>query len=43
MPAIFRYQHPSMDNWAKIIIGDSRAMPEIETAAIDLVVTSPPY
>ncbi|MGO8669713.1 MAG: DNA methyltransferase [Desulfobaccales bacterium] len=32
-----------MDNWAKIIIGDSRAMPEIETAAIDLVVTSPPY
>ena len=43
MPAIFRCQHPSMDNWAKIIIGDSRAMPEIETAAIDLVVTSPPY
>ncbi len=32
-----------MDNWAKIIIGDSRAMPEIETATIDLVVTSPPY
>lgn len=32
-----------MDNQAKIIIGDSRAMPEIETATIDLVVTSPPY
>src|SRR5208337_5291916 len=32
-----------MDNRAKIIIGDSRAMPEIETATIDLVVTSPPY
>ena len=32
-----------MDNRAKIIIGDSRAMPEIEAATIDLVVTSPPY
>ena len=32
-----------MDNRAKIIIGDSRSMPEIETATIDLVVTSPPY
>ncbi|MFZ0051133.1 MAG: DNA methyltransferase, partial [Desulfobaccales bacterium] len=32
-----------MKNWAKIVIGDSRAMPEIETATIDLVVTSPPY
>jgi DNA modification methylase len=32
-----------MDNRAKIIIGDSRAMPEIEPATIDLVVTSPPY
>jgi DNA modification methylase len=32
-----------MDNWAKIIIGDSRVMPEIEEHTIDLVVTSPPY
>ena len=37
------YQTLFMDNRAKIIIGDSRAMPEIETATIDLVVTSPPY
>jgi modification methylase len=32
-----------MDNWAKIIIGDSRTMPEIEAQSVDLVVTSPPY
>ncbi len=32
-----------MPNWAKIIIGDSRAMTELADAAIDLVVTSPPY
>jgi len=32
-----------MDNWAKIIIGDSRKMIEIEDNSIDLVVTSPPY
>jgi DNA modification methylase len=32
-----------MDNRAKIIIGDSRAMTEVEDASIDLVVTSPPY
>jgi DNA modification methylase len=32
-----------MDNWAKIIIGDSRKMIEIEDNTIDLVVTSPPY
>jgi modification methylase len=32
-----------MTNWAKIIIGDSRAMTEIEDAGIDLAVTSPPY
>jgi DNA modification methylase len=32
-----------MNNWAKIIIGDSRAMPELADASIDLVVTSPPY
>jgi DNA modification methylase len=32
-----------MENWAKIIIGDSRAMPEVEPESIDLVVTSPPY
>lgn len=32
-----------MSNWAKIILGDSRTMPEVEDGAIDLVVTSPPY
>ena len=32
-----------MDNWAKIIIGDSRAMREVADATVDLVVTSPPY
>jgi len=36
-------QNGSMDNWAKIIIGDSRAMREVADAAVDLVVTSPPY
>jgi modification methylase len=32
-----------MPNWAKIYLGDSRAMTEIEDASIDLAVTSPPY
>ncbi len=32
-----------MDNWAKIVIGDSRKMTEIKNNSIDLVVTSPPY
>jgi len=32
-----------MPNWAKIYLGDSRAMTEVEDAVIDLVVTSPPY
>ena len=32
-----------MSNWAKIIIGDSRKMLEVEDNSIDLVVTSPPY
>jgi modification methylase len=32
-----------MNSRAKIIIGDSRAMTEVEDASIDLVVTSPPY
>ncbi|WP_456369919.1 DNA methyltransferase [Geoglobus sp.] len=32
-----------MDNWAKIIIGDSRKMIEVADESIDLVVTSPPY
>lgn len=32
-----------MNNWAKIIIGDSRKMIEVENNSIDLVVTSPPY
>lgn len=32
-----------MPNWAKVYLGDSRAMAEVEDAAIDLAVTSPPY
>lgn len=32
-----------MTNWAKIIIGDSRAMIEVETESVHLAVTSPPY
>ncbi len=32
-----------MDNWAKVIIGDSRAMREVADGSVDLVVTSPPY
>jgi len=32
-----------MNHWAKIIIGDSRRMPEVAAGAVDLVVTSPPY
>ncbi|MCW3135529.1 MAG: DNA methyltransferase [Canidatus Methanoxibalbensis ujae] len=32
-----------MNNWAKIIIGDSRKMTEVKNNSIDLVVTSPPY
>jgi DNA modification methylase len=32
-----------MHNWAKIYLGDSRVMTEIEDGGIDLVVTSPPY
>ncbi len=32
-----------MNNWAKIIIGDSRKMIEVEDSSVDLVVTSPPY
>ncbi|MCS7215983.1 MAG: DNA methyltransferase [Thermodesulfovibrio sp.] len=32
-----------MKTWAKIIIGDSRKMEEIEDSSIDLVITSPPY
>jgi len=32
-----------MDNWAKIILGDSRKMIEVEDNSIGLVVTSPPY
>jgi len=32
-----------MNNWAKIIIGDSRKMIEVNDNSIDLVVTSPPY
>lgn len=32
-----------MSNWAKIIVGDSRKMIEVEDKSIDLIVTSPPY
>jgi DNA modification methylase len=32
-----------MENWAKIIIGDSREMGEVSDGSVDLVVTSPPY
>ncbi len=32
-----------MENWAKIITGDSRKMVEIEDNSVQLVVTSPPY
>jgi len=32
-----------MPNWAKVYLGDSRLMTEVEDAGIDLVVTSPPY
>ncbi len=31
------------NNWAKIIVGDSRRMVELEDNSIDLVITSPPY
>ncbi len=32
-----------MENWAKIILGDSRLMREVGDETVDLVVTSPPY
>jgi modification methylase len=32
-----------MPNWAKVYLGDSRLMTEVEDATIDLAVTSPPY
>ncbi len=32
-----------MNTWAKIILGDSRSLAEVDDAAVDLVVTSPPY
>jgi DNA modification methylase len=32
-----------MNNWAKIIIGDSREMAEVADGSVDLAVTSPPY
>lgn len=32
-----------MNNWVKIIIGDSKAMIEVEDEFIDLIITSPPY
>ncbi len=31
------------ERFAKVIIGDSRKMIEIEDESIDLIVTSPPY
>ena len=32
-----------MPNWAKVYLGDSRAMTEVEDGGVDLAVTSPPY
>jgi len=32
-----------MRTWGKIIIGDSRRMPELSNESIDLIITSPPY
>ena len=32
-----------MNNWAKIIIGDSRKMIEVEDRSVQLIITSPPY
>jgi len=32
-----------MDSWAKIVIGDSRKMLEVEDESVQLIVTSPPY
>jgi len=32
-----------MTNWVKVIIGDSKAMMEVEDEFIDLIITSPPY
>jgi modification methylase len=32
-----------MPNWAKVYLGDSRAMTDVEDGRIDLAVTSPPY
>jgi DNA modification methylase len=29
--------------WAKIVVGDSRSLREVESGTVDLVVTSPPY
>ncbi len=37
------YYCETMNSWAKIIIGDSRKMIEVEDNSIGLVVTSPPY
>ncbi len=32
-----------MQNWARIIVGDSRKMVELEDSSVQLIVTSPPY
>jgi len=32
-----------MKNFAKIIIGDSRKIVEVEDESVDLIITSPPY
>lgn len=32
-----------MRPWAKVVVGDSRKMVEVENESVDLVVTSPPY
>jgi DNA modification methylase len=37
------YEKNIQENFAKIIIGDSRKMFEIEDESVDLIITSPPY
>ena len=31
------------ENFGKVVIGDSRRMPELNNESIDLIITSPPY
>ncbi len=38
-----RVKEKSMENWAKIITGDSRRMLEVDDNSVQLIITSPPY